>query len=149
MARPPTWIDVSMSVCTCCHFYYNSVQLQRIKLIQLKKKTNSDSLCRSIGSDKYSINTKFISRNINTLKYDGVFNLSLFFFILLTSSGGNESETGLLYVWCLLGKEKSEVSVSHGNADKVSSLVDVMPVEWLDTVSKDSSVSIFKVVQED
>ena len=65
------------------------------------------------------------------------------------SSGGNESETGLLYVWCLLGKEKSEFPASQGNADKVSSLLDVMPVDWLAKISKDSSISIFMVVQED
>jgi hypothetical protein len=73
----------------------------------------------------------------------------LFFGIALMSSGGNESETEMLYVGCLLGKEKSEVSVSHGNADKVSSLLDMMPVDWLATISKDSSISILMVVQED
>jgi hypothetical protein len=43
----------------------------------------------------------------------------------------------------MLGKEKSE------KADKASSLLDVMHIDWLATISKDSSISIFVVVQED
>jgi hypothetical protein len=73
----------------------------------------------------------------------------LFFVIARMSSGGNGSENGLLYVGCLLDKEWSEVSASHGNSDKVSSLLDVMPVDLLATISKDSSVSIFMLIQED
>jgi hypothetical protein len=52
-------------------------------------------------------------------------------------------------VGCLLGKETSEVSASHGNADKVSSLLHMMPVDWFATISKDSFISIFMVVQKD
>jgi hypothetical protein len=48
-----------------------------------------------------------------------------------------------------VGQKNYEISASHCNADKVSSLLDVMPVDLLATISKDSSVSIFMVIQGD
>lgn len=45
-----------------------------------------------------------------------------------------------------VGQKRSEVTASHGNAGKVSSLLNVMHVDWLATISKDSSVSVFMVI---